>query len=184
MKFYALLVLLFLLGGCAAEQSDDSASVQIYSELSIPYIQHPPYAKVWHIIIDIWVDESSKQEILKGLEAWQEAAPCPMMFDIMYESVTEELPPAGTITIRLTTFPDPNIAGYTYWEDDAGARVLLLSKAELWNDYQRVVRHELGHAFRLRHQYNMPSIMLDPPAPDNKIYPVDIQNYAAFWCPK
>lgn len=179
-----LVWLSLLLVGCAAEVPDDLASVQVDSKLTVPYGQFDPaYSKVWKIVIDSRTDESNRQEILLALDAWKAVIPCPTVFDISVEPVTDELPPAGTISVRLANFVDPNTVGYTYWESGVtGARILLLPKVEVGDDYQRVVRHELGHAFELPHQ-TVPSIMLDPPTRDDHIHPVDIRSYAARWCP-
>lgn len=181
-----------LLGGCAAPVDDAPAP-------------KTGTGRTWRVVLDATMTDYERETSLAGLEAWRAAVPCPMAFVIEDADVREGErarfvePSPGSIALRIERqIPgDPDGAvGQTNWvwnydegpfgRDEphvfSGAFITMHPAIDDLDDFPRVVRHELGHAFGLGHRHDGKSIMSAPPTFDSTIYPVDAAEYAARWC--
>ena len=171
--------------GCSspdrAEETNDISTAAYSARLS----------KVWNVVLDNDLSDWERSETNRALDAWQKAAPCDVSFVVSTGAVDDKLPPVGVITVKIGVPPVKDAVGWTGWDDGGhdypaqkltGARIVMVPGSDDLRDFQRVVRHELGHAMGLAHTHGVPSIMADPPVPDNNIYLVDSDNYGAMWC--
>lgn len=187
MKLVTLSLLATLALGCAVPT--EGVEVESVTEASPrPYGTTP--ARIWTVIVDPSVDAERMGHIERAFAAWNEASPCPMLFDVVRAPVdaSRPLPPASIIevTMAIELPKDPRglaATGWTNWDEgdgSKGSRIRFLTSGPMW-DFDRAALHELGHAFRLPHDDAELSVMATT-GRTARVTDADAAAYAARWC--
>ncbi len=192
------------LTGCSAPVARDEVLVEVAPAAASPLpFENVVVALSWKIVVDPGVPEWRAEETQGALLDWQAASPCPVSFEVVRAPVTRvdymdrllnhfdysvlPAPLPGTIEVGMASeLPDGSTGWgewYVSWGNRLGSRVAYL-ETENRDDFRRVARHELGHAFGLPHNDLDPSVMCSSGCVrEVEIMPADVAAFALLWCP-
>ena len=209
----ALFAFFLVVVACTADDSIDENSPriehpdhivgQVSSNVKLGMASGVP---TWKIVIPYDLDDFTKGRIINSLSDWSLSTNYLQWYISEEETVladgypiVSECDQNNQWTIRIYNAPEEKMpltnggqsAGYSWWfisETQHCSLVYLfedLSYAEI-DDMNRVVRHELGHAFGLLHLDDGKSVMSGNPISSAEwLQPGDIRQYCEFWkCPK
>lgn len=164
--------------GCAAPVESVEVSADLRSEIG-PGPVAPALA--WEVVLDEAMGPRAVSETLAALDEWAVKSPCPVVFLPRIGRVGKSWPPPHTITVEPSTYDNARIAGYTDWHPQHGAWITYARDYEDNTDLARVIRHELGHAFRLNHDDAHEGVMQSL-GKTSAISASDAASFGAVWC--